>query len=187
MRCCPTDTQWYNGTNGPFTLAIFAAISSAVSPVAHTVDFKSPRNDAWNRSKNRQCKRAIRAPLSPCKQVLRHAIYIIFIFSIPLNVQIKLLLSSVLLLLVFFLQGLYIYLFIYLKGREAWVQGNTESRKSEGEEGGVIDGLLKRVQHFYQSRTDWPTLDKILPQDTTAFQRENSASCLAQRRQKINK
>ena len=65
-------------SKGPFTLAILAAICAAISsaisnrpckllaiprrsgsPVVYMGDLKSPRNHAWNRSKNRQCKRAI--------------------------------------------------------------------------------------------------------------------------------
>ena len=32
----------------------------------------------------------------------------------------------------------------------------------------VTDALLRRVKTLAQSRTDWPPLDKVVPQDTTA-------------------
>ena len=61
--------------SGNFLLRYFVAISlrflnrpckllaiprRSESPVVYTGDLKSPRNRAWNRSKNRQCKRALK-------------------------------------------------------------------------------------------------------------------------------
>ena len=61
---CLGERPWQQWCRGPFTLAIFGAISNR--PCQTTGDSNRrgiasglPRNRTWNRSKNRQCKRTL--------------------------------------------------------------------------------------------------------------------------------
>ena len=45
---------------------------------------------------------------------------------------------------------------------------STQNTEIGGRVGGVTDALLRRITTLDQSRTDWPPLNKLLHQDTTA-------------------